>query len=136
MSAAPTHVTAKCVWNGAQLVHDDVVRFNGQVRRRLKPGDGETFIVRVEREADAKKHHQLKWYWGFIVKQCYEAETGHTVNDFDEMFRAMFMPGDVATLSLMSYEQMRDFNIQCEEYAARVIGVVVTGPHDAREWVA
>lgn len=133
MSTPSTHVTAKCVWDGARLHHDDVVLFNAKVRKRLQPGAGETFIIRVEREAEAKKHHQLKWYWGYIVRQCIK-HTYETATERDDDFRARFMPPDVPTLSLMSYEQMDVFNMHCEVFAAEVIGVSIIGPDDARHW--
>jgi hypothetical protein len=128
------HARGVAAWDGEKLRLTDPVVFNASMRR-LKPGDGEAFVIRVEREADAKRHHQLKWYYGFVVKQCVE-KTGYPVPEMDAIFRAQFMPGDVETLSLMSYEQMEDFNRQCEQYAAEVIGVVVEGPDGARRWVA
>jgi len=130
------HVSATAVWDGDQqrLRLADPLVFNAGMRR-LKPGAGESFVIRVEREADAKRHHQLKWYFGYVVKQCVE-KTGYAVPEMDQIFRALFMPGDVETLSLMSYEQMEDFNRQCEHYAAEVIGVVVEGPDNARRWAA
>lgn len=127
-----THVTALSKWDGERLRLDDPTVFSAGMRK-LKPGEGETFVVRVEREADAKRHHQLKWFYGYIVKQCVE-KTGYTVPEMDAMFRALFLPGDVDTLSLMSYEQMEDFNRQCEHYAAETIGVAIVGPSDARNW--
>jgi hypothetical protein len=127
------HVKVFATWDGQGLYLD--AHLNEQVRRRLKPADGESFIVRVEREADAKRHHQLKWFYGYIVKQCVE-KTGYAVPELDAMFRSLFIPGDVETLSLMSYEQMEDFNRQCEHYAAETIGVVIEGPDSARRWTA
>lgn len=124
------HVTAPATWDddGHRLVLDDLVLFNAGLRK-LDPGAGERFIVRVEREADAKRHWQLKWYYGYCVKQCVE-KTGYSVPEMDAIFRAECMPTDVETLSLMSYEQMRDFLILVEKYAAEVIGVVIVGPRD------
>lgn len=129
-----SHVKGLGAWDGDRLRLVDPVVFNAAMKK-LQPGDGETFVIRVEREADAKRHHQLKWYYGYIVKQCVE-KTGYPVPEMDAMFRALFMPGDVATLSLMSFEQMEDFNRQCEHYAAETIGVVIEGPDGARRWVA
>ncbi len=125
------HVTAAAVWTGEELRFTDLI--NSKVLRKLKPAAGECFVVRVEREDDAKKHHQLKWFYGFIVKQASEA-TGYTVKETDDMFRALYMPPDVKTLSDMSYRQMADFNTQCEAYAAETIGVVIVGPDDARHY--
>lgn len=130
-------MTGLCVWDedAKRLWLDDPMVVNAQVRRRLKPGAGERFVMRIEREADAKRHHQLKWYYGYVVKQCV-AKTGYTAVEMDNIFRAEFMPRDVDTLSLMSFEQMADYNVHCEQYAAEVIGVVVKGPREAREWSA
>ena len=125
-----THVTAKGSWDGARIRFADRASFDAHVRR-MKLGEGEAVVIRVEREADAKRYHQLKWYFGYIVKQCSE-HTGYPVPELDVMFRALFLPPDVETLSLMPYEHMRDFLLQCEHYAAETIGVVVTGPADAR----
>jgi hypothetical protein len=130
----PTHVTAQASWDEdkKRLVLDDSSLFNTRMSR-LDPGAGERFVIRVEREADAKKYHRLKWYWGYVVKQCVEY-TGHTVPEIDQMFRALFLPFDVPTISLLSDEQLREFNLQCEAYAAETIGVSITGPDDARHW--
>ncbi len=123
-------VTAATSWDAdrGRLVLDDQVLFNAGLRK-LKPGAGERFVISVAREADAKRHYQLKWFYGYIVNQCVEW-TGYTVKEMDQEFRARFMPPDVATLSQMSEEQMRDFNLQAEQYAAEVIGVVIQGPRD------
>jgi hypothetical protein len=129
------HVKVSAAWDGERLQLDDVVAFNALVRRKLKPGDGEAFIVRVEREADAKRTHRLKWYYGYIVKQCC-AKTGYTVLEMDTIFRAECLPPDVETISHMSDEQMADYNTLCEKFAAEAIGVVVEGPNDARRWAA
>lgn len=125
-----SHVTALARWNAdkREFAFDDGCALAWQVRS-MKPEAGERFAIRIEREQDAKKHHQLKWYYGYVIKQCVE-RTGYTVPELDAMFRALFMPGDVETLSLMSYEQMRDFNLQSEQYAAEVIGVVIVGPRE------
>lgn len=127
-----THVTAVAAWDGERLRLADPTVFSAGMRK-MKPAEGEPFVVRVEREADAKRHHQLKWFYGYIVKQCVE-KTGYTVVEMDTMFRSLFMPHDVPTLSLMSYEQMQEFNRACEQYAAETIGIVIAGPHDARNW--
>lgn len=103
--------------------------------KRLKLGEGEAVVIRIEREADAKRYHRLKWYYGYIVKQCVE-HTGYTVPETDAMFRALFLPHDVETISLMSDEQMAEFNRQCEIYAAETVGVAIHGPEEARTWAA
>jgi hypothetical protein len=127
-------VKANAYWDGTQLRLVDPKGYTASLQA-LDPGAGESFVVLVMREVEAKQHHQLKWYYGYIVKQCC-AKTGYTVVEMDHIFRAEHMPRDVDTLSLMSYEQMADYNVNCERYAAEVIGVVVKGPHDAREWAA
>lgn len=101
---------------------------------KMQLQDGECVEIRITRAEEAKKHWQLKFYYGYIIKQC--CENGDTVKDMDTYFRALFLPPDVATISQMSYEQMRDYLIQCEEHAARVMGVVVTGPDEIRKRVA
>jgi hypothetical protein len=129
-----THVTASAVIRDGKPVLVDPVVYHAGLRQ-MKLGEGEAVVIRLEREADAKRYHRLKWFYGFIVKQCVE-NTGYTVPELDAMFRALFMPADVPTLSLMSDEQMRDFNIQSEAYAAEVIGVVIVGPDEARRYAA
>lgn len=125
------HVTAAAVWDGSQLQWATGAFVNARVKRQLKPGDGESFVVRIEREADAKKHWQLKWYFGFCVKQCVE-KTGYTVKEMDDYFRALLLPPDVMTISVMTYEQMRDYILAVEQHAAEVIGVVIVGPNEIR----
>jgi hypothetical protein len=130
------HVNAIATWDeerGSLRLVDQVV-FNARMRR-MKPGQGEAFVLRVEREADAKRHHQFKWYFGYIVKQCC-ARTGYNAKEMDIIFRVEFLPPDVDTLSDLSYEQMADYNVQCEKHAAGVIGVIVVGPREARDYIA
>lgn len=112
----------------------DPVMFNAGMKR-LKPGDGETFVIRVEREADAKRHHQLKFLYGYCYKQVSEY-TGFTMPEIDLMFRGLFLPPGVDTLSLMSYEQMADYTRAVEQYAAETIGLRIEGPNEARNWTA
>ncbi len=131
---SPTHVVARAAWDGERLRLDDPMVFSAGMRK-LKPGDGEPFVIRIEREQDAKKHHQLKFLFGYCYKQVSEY-TGFTMPEVDLMFRGLFLPPGVDTLSLLSYEQMQEFNRACEQYAAEVIGVVVMGPDDARNWTA
>jgi len=135
VSQPPTHVKVKAVWTGEKLKLVESGEAMTKQVKRLKLGDGESVILRVEREADAKKYHQLKWAYGYVFKQVSE-HTGYPIPEVDAMFRGLFMPQDVETLSLMSEEQMREFNRQCEIYAAETIGVAITGPHEARHWAA
>jgi hypothetical protein len=134
MGASATHVNAKFTATEGHLKLCDEKAFRAGIRR-LKPGDGEVFVGRFEREADAKKYHQLKWYYGYIVKQCV-GHTGYTVIEMDTIFRALFLPPDVKTLSEASYEQLHDYNLQCEQYSAETIGVVIEGPDSARSYAA
>lgn len=129
------HVTSSATWmeDGERQLLVMPAGFTGRVKRKFKPGTGESFVVRVEREEDAKKHHQLKWYYGYLVKQISE-HTGYPTPEVDAMLRALHMPPDVETLSLMSYEQMGDFNRLCEIYANEVVGIQIYGPEDARRW--
>jgi len=129
-----THVTATAVWDGERLRLTDQVVFHAGMRK-LKPGDGEAFVVRVEREADAKRYHSLKWLFGYVYKQVSE-ETGYSVPELDQMMRALHLPADVPTLSLASDEQLRAYILCCEVYAAEVIGITITGPNDARHYRA
>lgn len=117
--------------HGSLRITDDLAR---RAVKKLKLGDGEVAVLRLEREADAKRHHQLKWLFGYVYKQVSE-RTGYAIPEVDAMFRGLFLPGDVDTLSLLSYEQMADYTSQCEAYAAETIGVVVRGPDEARRYV-
>jgi len=127
-----THVTALASWDEerGRLVLDEQHVFHARMRK-LDPGAGERFVIRVEREAEAKRYHRLKWLYGYVIKQCVE-HTGHTANEIELEFRTRFLPPGVTTISLMNDEQLRDFNLQCEAFAAETIGVVITGPDDAR----
>lgn len=127
-----THVTAAATWDGERLRLTDPMVFSAGMKK-LKPGAGETFFIRIEREAEARKRHQEKWYFGYIVEQCI-AYTGETAKERDEDFRARFLPPDCKTYSDMNYEQAADYAIQCEIFAAETIGVVVKGPDDALTW--
>lgn len=127
-------VLAAGTWDGAKVVPDDQAMFH--LRLRLAGfGDGERVTIRVESEPDAKRHHQLEWYWGYILPQV--AANGETENRWDRRFRRMFLPPGVnGRLSRTTYEQMADYIVHCEEYAARVAGVVIQGPDEARRFVA
>lgn len=130
--SAPTHAKGLAVYAGGKLRLVDRDAFDKRLAK-LQPGDGEPFVIRVEREAEAKKHHQLKWFFGYIVEQCI-AYTGETAGDREIDFRSRFLPYDVSTLSEMNFDQMAEFNRQCEQYAADVIGVTISGPDDARHY--
>jgi hypothetical protein len=131
---AVSHVIALASWNAdtKRLVFDEPTVFHARIVK-LGPGAGERFIVRVEREEEAKRYHRLKWLYGYVIKQCVE-HTGHTAAEIELEFRARFLPPDVPTISLMTDEQMRDFNIQCEHFAAETIGIEIIGPDDARHY--
>lgn len=127
-------VTARAVCQDGIAQPLDLLRFAAS-QRRAKWGDGTELVIRIEPLEEAKKHHQLKWFYGYIVKQCC-AKTGYTVIEMDTIFRAEFLEPTVVTLSENSYEQQAEFNLNAERYAAEVIGVVVKGPREAREWTA
>lgn len=127
-------VTAIAVCHEDQAVALDPIRFASS-QKRAKWGEGVELVIRIEPLEEAKKHHQLKWFYGYIVKQCC-AKTGYTVIEMDTMFRAEFLDPTVVTLSENTYDQMAEFNLNCERYAAEVIGVVVKGPNEARRWAA
>lgn len=127
-------VTALAVCTDGIAVAIDGVAFTSK-QKRAKWGDGTELVIRIEPLEEAKKHHQLKWFYGYIVKQCC-AKTGYTVIEMDTIFRAEFLEPTVVTLSENTYEQMAEFNLNCERYAAEVIGVAIKGPDSARRWVA
>lgn len=127
-----THATGLSQWDGERLRLVDPVLFNARMRK-LNPGEGETFYIRVEREAEARRRHRDKWYWGYIVAQCIK-HTGETAKDRHDDFQARFLPPNVATYHELNDEQAADYNLHCEVYAAETIGVVIVGPHDARNW--
>lgn len=128
-----SHVTARAVYSDGKLTVLDLVTMRAALRQ-MGLGDGEELVVRVERQQDAKRHHQLKWFHGYIVKQCIDF-TGETAKERADDFKARFLPPDVPGLTEMSYEQMRDFNTHCEVFAGEVIGVSIVGPDDARRWI-
>lgn len=122
-------ILSAVVKDGDVLITED--HESAQRQRAAKRwGEGCALKIRIEPEDEAKKHHQLKFYFGYVVKPCVE-HTGYTMTEMDAIFRGLFMPADVETLSDMSYDQMALFNIACEEYAARVIGVQIERPLSA-----
>ena len=98
---------------------------------QLQIGDGEVVTIVVMAAADAKRYYQLKWYWGYLVKQAAEY-TGYPLREMDAIFRIECLPPGVLTISTMTYDEMRDFILACEVYAAQTIGVVISGPEDIR----
>src|SRR5262245_43558706 len=127
-------VRANAYWSGGKLRLVDPHGYAKGIAA-LEPSDGESFVIVVMREADAKRHHQLKYLFGYLYKQV-SAHTGYPFPAVDAMLRGLFLPHDVPTLSLMSYDQMREFILQCEAYAASTIGISIAGPDDARHWKA
>lgn len=133
-SKAPTHVTAKFVCVEGRLRAADQMLFSAQFKK-LNPEEGEVFYGRFEREAEARRRHRDKWYWGYIVDQCIE-HTGETARERHDDFQARFLPPECASYHEMNDEQAADYNLHCEVYAAETIGVVIEGPHEARNWTA
>jgi hypothetical protein len=133
-SGEPMTLVLACgTWTGTTVQVDDEAFF--PLRLRLAGfGNGERVVIRVESEPEAKRHHQLRWYYGYIVKQL--CENGESEKEWDERLRGECLPPDVETLSAMTYEQMDAFNLRCEQYAAEVVGVVIQGPDEARQFVA
>lgn len=129
-----THVSAAAVWDGEKLQFSDVVTYHAGLRG-MKLGQGEEVQVLVMRPEEAKRYWQLKWYYGFIVKQCVE-KTGYTKREMDAILRANGLDPEVTSLVTASYSALRDLILASEIYAASEIGVVVEGPADVRERAA
>lgn len=142
-------VIAAGTWDGQSVRLDEQALFH--LRLRLAGfGDGERVAIRVESEPEAKRYHQLQWYWGYIVKQlCETGDSERWWNEhlivqcgsptrelWDDHLRSECMPPNVATLSAMTYEQMDAYNLRCEQYAAEVVGIVIQGPDEARQFAA
>lgn len=95
-----THVTASGAWDGEQVRLEDAMTFHAQLRR-MGLGAGESVVVTRRTSGGRQAASSAEMVYGYIVKQCVE-KTGYTVPELDAMFRALFMAGDVETLSLMS----------------------------------
>lgn len=128
------HVSAVAVMVKGTLQMLDPEGYARDVRQ-MRIGDGEEVEIRVSRAADAKQHSQLRWYFGYIVKQSAES-TGYTLREMDAIFRVECLPPGTVTISTLTYDEMRDFILACEVYAAQTIGVVISGPDEIRKRAA
>lgn len=111
------HVSAKASWDGekSRLVLDDQMLFHAQLRR-LKPGAGEQFVIRIEREEDAYTYGQLKHLYGHVYTPLSEWN-GDFVADWHLLLKAAFMPEGKTSLTQLNKEELDAFIRQCEVYA-------------------
>lgn len=106
------HVSVPCVYRDGRVALVNQRGYQAQVRG-AGWGNGEALVLRIEPEADAKKHHQLKWYYGTLLP-AYQDYTGDP--DGHVMFKARYLPDGVTSLAQTTYEQMADFNQRVEAF--------------------
>lgn len=86
------HVTGIASWDGEKLRLCDPVVFNAGMRR-LKPGNGEEFQVRVERREEAWRYSDVKHLYGHLYTPV-SKRTGETVSDVHLRMKADHFPDD------------------------------------------
>ena len=110
------HVTARAVWDGERIQLDDPMVFRAAIRR-MKFGAGETLIIRVESEAEAWRHSDVKHLFGHIYAPVLEfGETGYTKTEFHTVEKAFWMPDDGRTsITELNREELQDYTRLCEK---------------------
>jgi hypothetical protein len=109
-----SHVSAPAFWRDGKLVLADATLFVHQLKR-AKFGSGEALVVRVEREEDAYVYGALKHYWGHLVTPVSEF-TGYTKHEAHAMFKALFLPDGMKSLTECNRDQMRAFTESVEQH--------------------
>lgn len=102
-----THVTVTASWDGEKLHLDDSVAFYASLRR-MKPEQGEVFVVRVERPEDALTAGQRRYYFGRVLQPFCEY-TGYRKDELHEMAKADCLPDGKVSITQLNHEEMRDF---------------------------
>ena len=108
-------VTAAAIWNEGRLRLDDEMLFVAGLRR-MKLGDGEEAVVRVERKADAYTYAQLKEYWGFVIKPIHKW-SGHARTELHSMFKSALLIEGQTSLTQLNREEMSTFLIESHALA-------------------
>jgi hypothetical protein len=107
-----THVTAAAFWDGDKLQLADVVTYRAGLRR-MKLGQGEEVVIRVERPEDAYTYGQLKHYYGHLVGPVVEY-TGDT--DWHRMLKAMFLHDGKTSLTQCDRDELDLYIKAVEQY--------------------
>lgn len=111
------HVSATAVWDGeAQRLHlAEQAITNERVRRKFKPGAGESFVVLVMRPEDAIALSQYKHLYGHLYTPVAE-NTGETVADVHLRMKAAHFPDDGRTsLTELSRAEMKAYTEAVEQ---------------------
>lgn len=111
------HVSASAVWDGEQqrLHLADQAITNAAVRRKFKPGDGESFVVLVMRPEDSITWGDFKHLYGHLYAPV-SRRTGETVAEVHVRMKAAFMPDDGRTsITELSRAEMKAFTESVEQ---------------------
>lgn len=106
----PDHVSCLATWNGERLAFtpDQQEAFVRGVRR-LKLGDGEVVVIRIEPEAEAWRYSDLKHLYGHLYSPV-SKRTGETVAEVHVRMKVSFMPDDGRTsITQLNREEIRSF---------------------------
>jgi hypothetical protein len=123
-----SHVSAFASWDAEKerLVLDDQVSFHAGLRK-LKPGAGERFVVRVEREEDALTEAQRRYYFAACIHPLSEY-TGFSEPEMHVMVKAVCMPPGKTSIMQLSKEEMNAVISHVQQWAAEVVGLVLEDP--------
>src|SRR5262245_17559488 len=105
------HVTAEAVWNDEtqRLQLADPFVANESIRRKFKPGAGESFVVLVMRPEDSIALGQYKHLYGHLYAPV-AARTGETVADVHLRMKASHFPDDGrSSLTQLSRAEMKAY---------------------------
>lgn len=112
MSDKALHATVKAVASGGALKLLDEAEYKRAVKR-LKPADGEVFVIRVEREEDAYTYAALKHYWGYVVTPFAE-DTGYHKHEAHKLLKAECMPDGKTSITELNRQEMKDYALAAE----------------------
>ena len=76
--------------------------------RGMKPGDGEVFVIRIEREAEAYSLQHLRFYWGQVVTPVSEY-AGYSKEEFHRMLKAECLPEGKSSITELDRDEFKDY---------------------------
>jgi len=111
------HVSASAVWDGEEhrLHLADQAITNAAVRRKFKPGNGESFVLLIMRPEDAVAWAAYKHLYGHLYTPVAE-NTGETVADVHLRMKAAHYPDDGrSSLTELSRAEMKAYTEAVEQ---------------------
>jgi hypothetical protein len=121
-------VTADAVFTDGQPKLVDPVDYRAALKK-VKWGEGEELLVRVEPKADALTEAQRRYYFGVCVHPL-SNRTGYTEPEMHVLLKAVCLQPGKTSITQLSKAEMGEFIDAVQRYAADVIGVVLDVPEN------